>query len=334
MVDRVSGAEQERLCGLAATGRLAAAVRELSGEEARSLWRAAYELAVPLVWARHTRPLELRRRHWSCARDVAALRPDCADGFGRDLDAVVAALLSYRQPIGNVGGWLVRRMDNAIKDGHRRRRGELGAQQRVRVPAWLTTRLGGDPWLVELARLVLEWVGVPGPAGPFPWPLDAWANERARRTGDWRAACGLEVIDRDLRTVLDEMRAGRPHWYTKFVLEPLAHKTAAAVPLPEGDGADRPVPDGPERYEAGLRELAGVALTAIGAGLTAGDEPARLVATVVRSVFLGAPAAGLELDRDPAHGDDGLAGAIERLLGDPAHRDRFVRDVLDLVQAA
>jgi hypothetical protein len=328
MSDRGGSVAVRELCSLAASGRLAEVVRELPEDGVRGLRRAAYEIAVPLVWSRHTRPLELRRGHPRCARNVTTLQPDCADGFSQDLDAVVGALLSYGPPIGNVPGWLVRRMENAIKDGHRKRRGELGAQQRVRVPAWLATRLGEDPWLVELARLVLEWVGVPATAGASTWPLEAWAEERARRTGDWQAGTPA-MVERDLRTVLGEMREGRPHWYARFVADPLSRKEAAAH-LKGGAVRDGFATDGLEQYEAGLRELAGLTLTAIADGLSAGDEPAGLVTSVVSAVFLGAAGTRLELHRSPDQSDQVLAGRIHRLLTDPDRCDRFVREVLVL----
>ena len=139
----------------------------------------AFEVALPLVWERHTRPLEARKGHRTCLTGIPHLRPECADGFTDDLEAVVQALLSYRRPIGNLEGWITARMANAIKDGHRVRRGrDMGAQQRVRVPRRLASRLG-DPWLVALASRVLQWAGVRHTAGDSLWPLTRWAQDRA-----------------------------------------------------------------------------------------------------------------------------------------------------------
>ena len=71
---------------------------------------AAYAVAMPLVWERHTRPLENVKGHRRCASGVVRLAPDCHDGFTDDLESVVTALLSYRQPIVNLEGWISARM--------------------------------------------------------------------------------------------------------------------------------------------------------------------------------------------------------------------------------
>src|SRR6185369_13070063 len=89
-----------------------------------------------------------------------------------------------RHPIKNLEGWVASRIRPATVDGHRRRRGLRGAQQRPRVPAWLAAELGGEPWLTTLATRILEWVGVTTTAGTELWPLDAWAELRTTVTDD------------------------------------------------------------------------------------------------------------------------------------------------------
>lgn len=181
-----SGSENDPLAALralAANGALCRYVANSPPAAVAALRSAAFRMALPLVWERHTRPLEVRRGHRRCTGAISRMEAGCLDGFTDDLEAVVRALLAYRHPIGNLEGWLTMRMANAIKDGNRARRArDMGAQQRVRVPAQLTAVLGGNPWLVTLAQRVLQWVGVRQVACAGLWPLSAWAEERAIAT--------------------------------------------------------------------------------------------------------------------------------------------------------
>ena len=144
-------------------------------------------------------------------------------------------------PIDNFDGWLATRLSPATVDAHRRRRGEIGALQRPRLPAWLGEALGGDPWLCDLAVQILVWAGVPATAGAELWPLDGWAARRAEVTGAPPAGPDTrDTLDREVRTVLAAMGT-RPKWYAEHVERPLGHKRAPVAPMP-ADGAAEPAP--------------------------------------------------------------------------------------------
>jgi hypothetical protein len=234
------------------------------------------------------------------------------------------ALRRATDPIDNFDGWLATRLSPATVDAHRRRRGEIGALQRPRLPAWLGEALGGDPWLCDLAVQILVWAGVPATAGAELWPLDGWAARRAEVTG--APPAGRDTLDREVRTVLAAMRT-RPKWHAEHVERPLGHKRAPVAPMP-ADGAAEPAPlqlVGPdETDDARLIDLADLALRAIEKRLDRGHEPAMAVSAVVRCVF------GTDdevLDRLPHNGftrEDWLATA----LADEARLDRIVTTVL------
>ncbi|WP_284749539.1 hypothetical protein [Amycolatopsis sp. RTGN1] len=313
---------------LARDGRLADSAAAAAPRELARLRGAVYSVAWPLVFARITKPLERQRRHPDCARGLEWLRPDCLDRFHDDVEAVVEhALRRATDPIDNFDGWLATRLSPATVDAHRRRRGEIGALQRPRLPAWLSEALGGDPWLCDLAVQILVWAGVPATAGAELWPLDGWAARRAEVTGappgghDTR-----DTLDREVRTVLAAMGT-RPKWFAEHVERPLGHKRAPVAPMP-ADGAAEPAPlrlVGPEETDdARLAARAEQALRAIERRLDRGEDPATAVASVVRRVF---GSGGDALDRLPHNGsarDDWLATA----LADEARLDRIVTTVL------
>ncbi|SFW75990.1 hypothetical protein [Amycolatopsis australiensis] len=313
---------------LARDGRLAVAASTAPPGELARLRGAVYAVAWPLVFARITRPLERRRRHPDCVRGLEWLRPDCLDRFHDDVEAVVEhALHRASGPIGNFDGWLASRLGPATVDAHRRRRGETGALQRPRLPAWLAGELGGDPWLCDLAVQVLVWAGVPSTAGARLWPLDAWAARRAEVTGE--PPPGRDTLDREVRTVLTAMRT-RPKWHAEHVERPLGHKRPPVAPMPADSSAEPaplPLVDPAEADDIRLAELADRALRAIEARLERGEAPPAAVAAVVRRVF---GAGGGVLDRLPHEGatrEDWLAAA----LADEARVDRIVAAVLAIL---
>lgn len=318
-----------RLRSLAAGGELHQATHASSPASAE-LRSAAFGIALPLVWERHTRPLEIRKGHRPCVSAISRLAPDCLDGFTDDLEAVVGALMAYRRPIGNLEGWLTQRMANAIKDGNRIRRARvMGAQQRVRVPAQVSAELGGNPWLTSLAARVLQWAGVQNTAGTGLWPLSAWAEERARITGEWDATGGQSRVASDVKTVLDAMRRCDPAWYERYVERPLGRKWAPVAYDPgdipsaghkraaSADSAWLELVPRSERDDAHLLELAATSLGLIQAGLATGRQLADVVAEALTKTFLGPRSVCSEMDESPLDtGCDTLA-AVAAILADP-----------------
>jgi hypothetical protein len=313
---------------LARAGRLAGSASAAPARDLARLRGAVYSVTWPLVFARLTKPLELQRRHPDCLRGLEWMRPDCLDGFHDDVEAVVEhALRRATDPIENLEGWLATRLTPATVDAHRRRRGEIGALQRPRLPGWLGDALGHDPWLGELAVQILLWVGVPATAGGELWPLAGWAARRAEVTGEPAAHDMRDTLDREVRTVLAAM-CTRPKWYAAHVERPLGHKRAPVAPMPAEKSAELSPLElvGPHEVEdARLTALAEQALRAIEARLARGQDPATAVTAVVRVVF-GAGA----LEASPHSGsprDDWLATA----LADEARLDRIVATALALL---
>jgi hypothetical protein len=314
---------------LARAGRLAGSASAAPAPDLARLRGAVYTVTWPLVFARITKPLELQRRHPDCLRGLEWMRPDCLDGFHDDVEAVVEhALRRATDPIENLEGWLATRLNPATVDAHRRRRGEIGALQRPRLPGWLGEALGGDPWLGELAVQILLWVGVPATAGGELWPLAGWAARRAEVTGGPPADHDTrDTLDREVRKVLAAMKT-RPKWYAAHVERPLGHKRAPVAPMPADSSAElsplelvRPH----EVEDARLTGLAEQALHAIETRLARGQDPAVAVTAVVRVVF-GAGTLDA-LPHSGSTGDDWLATA----LADEARLDRIVATVLALL---
>jgi hypothetical protein len=320
------------LRALAACGALREAA-SVPSEVAR-IRAEAFEVALPLVWERHTRPLEARKGHGWCAAGVRRLAPDCADGFTDDLESVVTALLAYSRPISNLEGWITVRMANAIKDGHRVRRArEMGAQQRVRVPTRLAMRLGNDPWLVALADRVLQWVGVRHTAGAGLWPLGTWAEDRAAIAGPAGGTLGGKAVTDDLEVVLAAMKECDAAWYEKYVERPLGRKwapVAAESWLGEGDAtrdeaAYLDLVPGHERDDARLAEAASACLDLIRHGLADGGEPRQVVADALTASFVSEES----LSDEFAVGDP--CDVVTAVMADATALDRLVDEVLDIV---
>ncbi|HWS33476.1 MAG TPA: hypothetical protein VN408_12110 [Actinoplanes sp.] len=317
-----------RLRELAATGRLAAVA---DGPDRDDLVPAAYEVVWPIVFARVTCRFERQRGHLACASGVGGLADECLDRFHDDVEAVVDDLLGHaRQPIRQIEAWITPRLNAAMVNAHRRRRGARGALQRPRLPGWLRSGLGGDPWLAALATDILIWAGTSGTAGGRLWPAESWAHKRGLATGDW-AAADPATVSREIEQVLAVMR-GRPAWFEAYVERPLGAKQPPVVtiatdtygeplvPLPAAGAADR--------VEAELSELAAAAVRAIADRIGRGEPAESVVADVVHTVFGGAGSG--TLDQMPHAAADPLGGIIGALT-DPARIDRIVAAVREIL---
>lgn len=307
---------------LARRGLLATTIASASGPHRSRLTGATYSIAWPVVYGRLTRKIELRRGHVGCASSVSHLAADCLDRFENDVEAVVddvARRASTR--IENLEGWIASRLVPATVDGHRRRRGESGALQRPRVPAWLATELGDDPWLIDLATQLLIWVGTPGTAGHELWPTESWLVRRCERHGGW-SAYGEADVRADIRVVLRAM-GSRPRWYERYVEVPLGHKQSPVVSTAQFDERGDPPVDADTEHERLITALAHGAVQLIRARLARG-EPARTVVAEVLDTVFGADVG------------EGLVGRayddrLERVLRDAGELDRIVVEVLEIV---
>ena len=324
--------DEALLRDLARRGRLATAARTAPPGQYARLASAAYTVVWPVVYTRVTRPVERRRGHKACTVAVRRMAEECLDGFHDDVESVVGDLLrNARVEIVSLEAWLGSRLTAATVDGHRRRRGERGALQRPRVPGWLATDLGDDPWPHRLAIRIMEWAGVPATAGAEVWPLASWALLRAEVTGDW-AGSDTRTVAADVDRVLAAMRR-RPKWYADYIERPMGRKVAPVAP-PPGDtpGDPRPLPalTPAEADDRRLTRLAATAVDAIAAGLPGGGDPRDVVARVLRQVF-GEGTGGEDIDRVP-----GAAPACEErlsaLLADPRSLDRIVTAAVRIVE--
>ncbi|MET7423465.1 hypothetical protein [Dactylosporangium sp. NPDC005555] len=318
---------------MARRGVLAEHAESVSGPEYARLTGGAYDIVWPVVFQRMTRGFEIRRGHPGCAASVTGLRPDCLDRFQDDVEAVLDDLLrNAKVPIHNLDGWITRRLNAATVDAHRRRRGERGALQRPRMPGWLATALGDDPWLTALAVDILVWVGVPSTAGTGVWPLGAWAGQRALTTGEARVD-EADVLT-DVETVLAAMRQS-PMWFANFVERPLGRKQAPVLSAPRTD-PDHPaelpqlaLTEPHERADAHLVELAAGAVDAIERRIRLGHDPRTVVAAVLRTVFSGGSGAE-EMDLTPGT-TPGDAERAAALVADEATVGRITETVLDIL---
>lgn len=321
----------DRLAELARAGAIGSAMASADDAERRRLYTAAYALCHPIVFEVVTRRVERRRGHLRCRRGLRYLTGPCLDGFHDDVEALVDHLLAATTPIDDLRPWLAFWAPRAAVDGHRRRRGALGALQRPRMTAALATALGHDPWLMNLALEMLIWVGIPATAGAELWPLDEWAERRSLITGD-HAGSNSTVVAADIEQVLAVMRK-RPAWYLAHVELPLGRKPAPVAASP-GDGVDdrRPLRtvDDHDLDDAHVVVLAGLALEAIVTGLRRDGDPAAVVVRTLRTLFLGGSGAE-ELGRAPAAGP-ALDERLSVLLADPAAVDRIVERVLRIVR--
>jgi hypothetical protein len=294
-----------------------------------TLRRAALDVVWPLVWHRHTRWLEVRKGHPGCATGLHRMSEPCLDGFHDDVESVVDYLFAHaKTPIRNLEGWIASRITVATVEGYRKRRGERGALQRIRVPRWLAAALAEDRWLVELAGGIIEWVGVPGTAGTSLWPLDAWTERRSRLTGE---RGGPGQVAAEVERVLAAMRQTRPTWHATYIERPLERKQ---LPISAHAGADREAPDAvlvrAVRADANLITLAAVATDAISAAIADGEEPDTVIPRVLRAVFLAGETA-ISIDALPGEDDAAYRERLAAVLADQASVARLVDAVRSVV---
>jgi hypothetical protein len=314
---------------LARRGVLSAAVAAAAPSQRARLTGGTYEIAWPVVFSGLTQGLERRRGHLTCATSVCHLADDCLDRFEDDVEAVVHDVVHYaRKPIENLEAWIASRLNAATVDGHRRRRGAIGALQRPRPPKWLVEALDGDAWLVHLAVQMLIWVGHPASAGAQLWPIESWTAMRYELTGN-----RVGGVRGDIDRVLAVMRR-RPQWYADYVERPLGRKQAPVLPVYPGDdaGLERPalpLVDSAEQQDAHMRALAYEAVLAIRRRIGRGEHAEAVVADVIRLVF--GDDGDLGLAALPPTAD--VAGErVVRMLRDAGERRRIVAAVLAIVR--
>ncbi|WP_327009989.1 hypothetical protein OHA72_23790 [Dactylosporangium sp. NBC_01737] len=330
---RRSPTAADEVRSLARLGTLATTVANADEPQRLRLTGGTYSVVYPVVYTGLTQGLERRRGHPACAVSVRHLADDCLDRFHDDVEAVVHDVVRRATaPIDNLDAWICGLINSATVNGHRRRRGEVGALQRPRAPKWLVDGLGGDRWLVHLAVQMLNWAGNPATAGSQVWPVDSWTALRCRFTGDWDPAAG--DVRHDIETVLRVMRAKR-EWYERYVEGPLGHKH---VPVPRfslenpGDSALTPalsLVDAGERDDLYMRELAHLAMTAMRTRLLAGEDPRTVVAEVINVAFGDGAAPAMD---GAAHLSDADGEHVGRLLRDQDRISRIVVAVLAIVE--
>jgi hypothetical protein len=318
----------EKIRALAAAGDLSGAIARSWGNARVELIGGIYRVVWEVVYDRWTKRLEKRRGHRACQLSLQGMAPECLDKFYDDVESVIDYVVANaNQPINNLEGWVASRLQMATVDGHRRRRGAVGALQRPqRLPQWLAQRLGRDRWLSELAVLILVWVGVPATAGVGLWPVDQWSYRRAELTHDWRG--GPSAVARDIERVMQAMRS-QPRWFADHVEAPLGHKVTSVVSMivdENGRFVERaPLslaePDvGRDRR---LVEYASQAIDVIAARLGRGEDPRSVVVEVITTMF------GQEnwLDPEQAADDERLA----KLFADGAEVERLVDSVVKII---
>ncbi|MEV4134941.1 hypothetical protein AB0J72_22540 [Dactylosporangium sp. NPDC049742] len=329
---RLLATAADEVRSLARLGTLAATVAGADEPERLRLTGGAYSVVYPVVYTGLTQGMERRRGHPACAVSVRHLTDDCLDRFHDDVEAVVHDVVRRATaPIDNLDAWICGLINSATVNGHRRRRGEIGALQRPRAPKWLVDGLGGDRWLVHLAVQMLNWVGNPVTAGTNVWPVDSWTMLRCRFTGDWDAAADVR---HDIEAVLRVMRTKR-EWYERYVEGPLGHKHVP-VPryAPECPAGDQDTPalslvDIGERDDLYMRELAHLAMTAMRTRLRAGEDPATVVAEVIAVAF--GDGAVPALDGGPRLSDT-AGDHVGRILRDQGRIRDIVAAVLAVVE--
>jgi hypothetical protein len=316
---------------LARVGRLTEVYDQASPVSRSTLRRGVHEIADQVIFQRITIPVERQRRHDDCARGVPYLRPECLDRFHDAVEALVNDTLRRATvPILKLDAWMAAKATAATVDDHRARRGERGALQRPHVSLWLRRELADDPWLVDLALAIITWVGIPDTTGVDMWPVDAWADRRARVTGD-HVSSDPATVRREVDVVLTAMRR-RQGWYAKYVERPLERKPIAVAPtLRTWDGL--PVEPAPlalvsadEQHDCALRDLAARCLDMIRVGFA--DPDADRGAVVVRAVGLAFRAQPPDLTRAP-HGDPDPD--VHEILSDPAAVARIVDVLLEIL---
>lgn len=330
MADEGRSAEEMAFHAAAREGKLAEYL-EQNPESGNAI---LYRLISELVYKRLTQPAERVRGHRRCVVSVEHLEPECHDRHQDDVEAVRADLLRHAcLQIANLPGWLVPRLRPVTIDAYRKRRGELGAQQRPRLPlpAWLDAALEGDPWLSALAVEILVWVGVPGLVPIGIWPLSAWTERHAEVTG--AAERSEAQVAADVERVLSAMRTN-PAWHAKYVERPLGRKQAPSAPQSR-DGLGRehflPLAHPDEIADARLAQLAADAIEAIEARVRDGEELNSAVLEVLGTVFRGGSGSSTDaMDDVPGHGVD-AEERVAHLLADPETIDRIAQAMLKII---
>jgi hypothetical protein len=280
-----------------------------------------------VVFARLTRRLERNRGHLLCATRVDRLADECLDRFHDDVEAVIEDLLTHaKQPIEHLEAWITVRLTPATVDAHRRSRGRRGALQRPRLPGWLDEALAHDPWLTTLAVEILVWVGVTATAGTQTWPLEAWAQRRGQRTGDWTGS-DPALVGGEVERVLAVMRT-RPEWYESYVERPLGAKQAPVASAPADEIVPLVLAEPHAHLDAELLRLAAEAVHAIDHRVSRGEQAEAVVIEVIRTVF-GRPLAE-GLSRAPHTAADPLGG-VTGALADMATVHRITETVLAII---
>jgi hypothetical protein len=320
-----------KIRALAAAGDLSGAIARSWGDARVELIGGIYQVVWEVVYDRWTKRLEKRRGHRACQQSLRGMTPECLDKFYDDVESVIDYVAANaNQPINNLEGWVASRLQMATVDGHRRRRGAIGALQRPqRLPQWLAQRLGRDRWLSELAVLILVWVGVPATAGIGLWPIDQWSYRRAELTHDWRG--GPSAVERDIERVMEAMRS-QPKWFADHVETPLGHKVTSVVSMivDENGRFVEPAPLSLVEPDAGrdtwLLEYARRAIDVVAARLGRGEDPRTVVHEVIATMF------GQEsgLDPEQAADEERLAklfadGEVQRLVDSVVE---IIKDVL------
>ena len=249
----------------------------------------------------------------------------CLDRFYDDVEAVTDYVLAHaKMPIRNLEAWIATHASAAAVDGHRRRRGQIGALQRPRIPMWLRAALHNDVWLVKLAEQILLWVGVRTTAGTELWPLDTWSLTRATVTGADTIG-GSAVVANEVELVLSAMRT-HAAWYEDYVERPLGFKCPPVV----SSTAELPallLTDRADADDVHLVGLASTAIRAISARMREGEDITSVVIDVIGTAF-GAEMNSTNIDCPPflapdyeewvtaALGDSGwVSGIVEAVLG-------------------
>jgi hypothetical protein len=323
--------EAEKVRELARLGQLAEVYAKAAPALQLVLRRGVHEIACQVVFQRITIEVERRRQHGDCLRGVPHMRPDCLDRFLDAVEVIVYDTLhKARVPILRLDAWLAPRVVPVTVDDHRSRRGGRGAQQKPYVPQWLRRELGDDPWLVDLALMMLTWVGIPDTAGPGMWPVDAWADRRARVTGVYTMS-DPAMVRREIALVLAAMRH-KPDWCTKYIERPLDHKPPPVTPAirtANGQFVEPPplelVSDA-DRHDEVLYHLAARCLDLIRIGIE-GPERDR-VAVVREAIRLTFCADRLDPGQTPYTDVD---PDVDEMLSDPAAVARMVDVVFDIL---
>lgn len=290
--------------------------------------KAAYAIVLPLTFERHTRPLERRRGHHGCARSFAEMPAECLDRFHDDVLAVRDHLLRRSaKPVRNLEGWIVGSLGTAVVDGYRARRGLVGASQKANVPPKLAAALD-DEWLAALAKLMLVWVGVPTTAGTGVWPTEAWAELRARHTGEARDYDPAQVA-RDVEHVTEIMKTYDATWTDRYVEQPLRYKQFPVAAEP-ADFRERPT--AVDATEELLQDAAAMTVESVRVALAAGDDP-EVVARRSLQAFRCVCVAGCDGVEQVPHVGSGDLDEVASVALTPERIELLVPVVLEIVRS-